>query len=74
MKTGWNMSPVSMTELGIYLDWRKNLKGTAYNIPIISPLPEGVLSETPMPYKQRALSCILFILPPLDFARSFALI
>ena len=41
MKTGWNMSPVSMTELGIYLDWRKNPKGTAYNIPIISPLPEG---------------------------------
>ena len=41
MKTGWNTSPVSMTELGIYLDWRKNLQGTAYNIPILSPLPDG---------------------------------
>ena len=41
MKTEWNTSPVSMTELGIYLDWRKNLQGTAYNIPILSPLPDG---------------------------------
>ena len=33
--------PVSMTELGIYLEWRKNLQGTAYNIPFLFPLPEG---------------------------------
>lgn len=41
MSIVWNASPVSMTELGIYLDWRKNLQGTAYNIPFLFPLPEG---------------------------------
>ncbi len=41
MKMNRNTSPVSMTELGIYLDWRKNLKGTAYNIPFLIPLPDG---------------------------------
>ena len=41
MKTGWNTSPVSMTELGIYLDWRKNPNGTAYNLPLLISLPEG---------------------------------
>ena len=30
-----------MTELGIYLDWQKNLQGTAYNIPLLLPLPAG---------------------------------
>ena len=30
-----------MTELGIYLDWTKNLQGTAYNIPWLYPLPQG---------------------------------
>ncbi len=40
MSVIWNASPVSMTELGIYLDWRKNLQGTAYNIPFLFPLPE----------------------------------
>ena len=33
--------PVSMTELGIYLEWRKNLQGTAYNMPFLFSLPEG---------------------------------
>ena len=32
-------TPLSMTEYGIYLDWRKNPKGTAYNIPVLLPLP-----------------------------------
>ncbi len=41
MRMSWNTSPVSMTELGIYLDWRKNPNGTAYNIPILVPLPDG---------------------------------
>ncbi|MBR4501085.1 MAG: amino acid adenylation domain-containing protein [Clostridia bacterium] len=41
MNKGWNESPVSMTELGIYLDWRKNPQGTAYNIPYLLPLPKG---------------------------------
>ena len=40
MSNGWNESPVSMTELGIYLDWRKNVQGTAYNIPYLLPLPK----------------------------------
>ncbi len=33
--------PVSMTELGMYLEWRKNPQGTAYNLPFLFPLPEG---------------------------------
>ena len=37
----WSSSPLSMTELGIYLDWTKNLLGTAYNIPWLFPLPQG---------------------------------
>ena len=37
----WSSSPLSMTELGIYLDWTKNLQGTAYNIPWLYPLPQG---------------------------------
>ncbi len=41
MSKVWNQSPVSMTELGIYLDWQKNPKGTAYNLPYLFPLPEG---------------------------------
>ena len=34
-----------MTELGIYLDWQKNLQGTAYNIPLLLPLPAGTDSD-----------------------------
>ena len=34
-----------MTEMGIYLDWLKNLQGTAYNIPLLFPLPEGTDSD-----------------------------
>ena len=34
-----------MTELGIYLDWQKNLQGTAYNIPLLLPLPAGTDAE-----------------------------
>ena len=41
MDTNWSSSPLSMTELGIYLDWIKNLQGTAYNIPWLFPLPQG---------------------------------
>ena len=37
----WNSSPISMTELGIYLDWRKHPQGTAYNLPSLFPLPDG---------------------------------
>ncbi|MBP5159640.1 MAG: amino acid adenylation domain-containing protein [Lachnospiraceae bacterium] len=33
--------PVSMTELGMYLEWKKNPQGTAYNLPFLFPLPEG---------------------------------
>ena len=33
--------PISMTELGMYLEWRKNPLGTAYNFPFLFPLPEG---------------------------------
>ncbi len=33
--------PVSMTELGMYLEWRKNPQGTAYNLPFLFSLPEG---------------------------------
>ena len=31
-----------MTEMGIYLDWKKNKEGTAYNIPLIFSLPGDV--------------------------------
>lgn len=41
MNTTWKKFPVSMTELGIYLDWQKNPQGTAYNIPLLLRLPEG---------------------------------
>ena len=41
MDKNWSSSPLSMTELGIYLDWTKNLQGTAYNIPWLYPLPQG---------------------------------
>lgn len=41
MNTKWNSSPLSMTEMGIYLDWTKNPQGTAYNIPLLFLLPEG---------------------------------
>ncbi|MBQ1678315.1 MAG: amino acid adenylation domain-containing protein [Oscillospiraceae bacterium] len=45
MSMEWIVSPVSMTELGIYLDWRKNPQGTAYNLPFLFPLPEGTDTE-----------------------------
>ncbi len=34
-------TPVSMTELGIYLDWTKDLSSTAYDIPYLFSLPSG---------------------------------
>ena len=36
-----NRYPVSMTELGMYLEWRMHPQGTAYNIPCLFPLPQG---------------------------------
>ncbi|MCR5685662.1 MAG: amino acid adenylation domain-containing protein [Lachnospiraceae bacterium] len=33
--------PVSMTEMGIFLDWSKNTGGTAYNLPFLISLPRG---------------------------------
>lgn len=41
MSIVWNESPVSMTELGIYLDWVKAPEKTAYNISYLFPLPAG---------------------------------
>ncbi len=45
MSIRWERFPLSMTELGIYLDWTKNLKGTAYNLPFLLPLPPGTDQE-----------------------------
>ena len=41
MKNSFTEHPVSMTELGVYFDWQKNLQGTAYNIPLLIELPKG---------------------------------
>ena len=41
MSMKWKRYPVSMTELGIYLEWRKNLRSKAYNLPVLLPLPQG---------------------------------
>ena len=41
MSTTIRQYPVSMTELGMYLEWQKNPQGTAYNNPFLFSLPEG---------------------------------
>lgn len=58
----WKVSPVSMTELGIYLEWQKNPQGTAYNVPLLLPLPEGTDSVRLCDALKRTLrahSCVL---------------
>ena len=58
----WKTSPVSMTELGIYLDWQKNPQGTAYNVPLLLLLPDGTdLTRLHSALEQtlRAHPCIL---------------
>ena len=42
MSKEYKVSPVSMTELGIYLDWQRNPLGTAYNLPFLFPLASEI--------------------------------
>ncbi|MCR4922937.1 MAG: amino acid adenylation domain-containing protein [Lachnospiraceae bacterium] len=62
MSMVWKSSPVSMTELGIYLEWQKNPQGTAYNIPLLMSLPEGtdlVRLRDALKRTLRAHACVL---------------
>lgn len=36
-----DVSLISMTELGIYLSWKKDPEKLAYNLPFLMPLPQG---------------------------------
>ena len=42
MSIKWKEHPVSMTEMGIYLDGQVNPDSTAYNIPYLIKLPTGI--------------------------------
>lgn len=41
MSMNWKHFPVSMTELSMVMEWRKNPQGKAYNVTMLLPLPRG---------------------------------